>query len=76
MNPTDLIREAAAMIEDMEGSTVFPGWDFANPNEVNAMHDIRDAAFAILNNTDPDNGIAVSYKDLGQLLNYIADMLE
>ena len=53
----------------------FPGWDFENSTPELA-HSIRNAAVAVLNNTDYDSSIFTTYEDLANLITYIADMLE
>lgn len=70
------MRAVATELDSLGNKQVcFPGWDFEHGSP-DLIHAIRNAAFAVLNNTDYDSSIKVSCSELGSLVRYIADMLE
>ena len=65
-----------------ESTTLLPGWDFDNDDNASAEYierreGLRRAAKAIVaDGIDMDSGTRVADRDLGYLVQYIADMLE
>jgi len=64
------LRNIAKKLEKEEGVLMFPGW------EKQECDTVRQAISAIASNDDPDTSTAVSFKDVGWLVEYIADMME
>jgi len=72
----ETLLEAAAELEDIEETTIMPGWD--DTAEYQSRYEsIRDTARAIAaEELTSDEGTKVQVSKLGMLVRYIAEMLE
>ena len=77
MKHYEKIREAAALLENSDDVTKFPGWDYVDKREsvIENINSIRDTALAIVGDTNYDESRTIKNKDLAKLLYYIADMI-
>lgn len=71
-----LAAKFAAVAATTDEKVKFPGWDYEHGLQTEVHDAIRAAAYAIYNNTDYDDYMEASLKDLGRLLSYIGDMVD